>query len=103
RRRHTRSKRDWSSDVCSSDLKTFPSEPISDEKFAARSFRRKAGGSYRPTIPRWSFVFLPIFLQTSGWRKHFQREKIFTAGLRPRSEERRVGKECRARWWRGYW
>src|SRR5699024_11484167 len=24
RRRHTRSKRDWSSDVCSSDLKTAP-------------------------------------------------------------------------------
>src|SRR5699024_11529622 len=25
RRRHTRSKRDWSSDVCSSDLNAFPS------------------------------------------------------------------------------
>src|SRR5207249_5588604 len=27
RRRHTRSKRDWSSDVCSSDLETFFEEP----------------------------------------------------------------------------
>src|SRR5699024_11316480 len=28
RRRHTRSKRDWSSDVCSSDLIVFPSSSI---------------------------------------------------------------------------
>src|SRR5262249_47041274 len=63
--------------------KTFPYERISDEKFAVRSFPRKAGGSYRRTIRRWSFVFWPIFLQTNGWLKRFRQEKIFIAGLRP--------------------
>src|SRR5699024_12000414 len=32
RRRHTRSKRDWSSDVCSSDLKTPAAEQPVEEK-----------------------------------------------------------------------
>src|SRR5699024_11907151 len=31
RRRHTRSKRDWSSDVCSSDLEEFPVQDEIDE------------------------------------------------------------------------
>src|SRR5699024_11633992 len=31
RRRHTRSKRDWSSDVCSSDLKATPSKNKTDK------------------------------------------------------------------------
>src|SRR2546429_57324 len=38
RRRHTRCSRDWSSDVCSSDLHPSPDEQ------AAGSFRRLAGG-----------------------------------------------------------
>src|SRR5699024_11716858 len=59
RRRHTRSKRDWSSDVCSSDLGT--------------SFRRRLLQGNLPFNEKSS---------SAGW---------------PRSEERRVGKECRAR------
>src|SRR5438128_8420450 len=69
RRRHTRCYRDWSSDVCSSDLipllkgrffsdldtvRNAPQVVLIDEKFAQRFW--------------------------------------------PRSEERRVGKECRSRW-----
>src|SRR5712664_4801437 len=60
RRRHTRSDRDWSSDVCSSDLAA-----------AASSTRW-----FAPTSPR---------SQPSPFRGS-------------RSEERRVGKECRSRW-----
>src|SRR5699024_11237285 len=59
RRRHTRSKRDWSSDVCSSDL------------------RGKAYSSASAIAPSVSWVI------ASG-----------SGSGAPRSEERRVGKEC---------
>src|SRR5690349_25175434 len=69
RRRHTRSLRDWSSDVCSSDLAQFI-------------------GIVHELTPR--------FLKR-GRHHGFSRR----SHLRPtliRSEERRVGKECRSRW-----
>src|SRR6266852_9842102 len=61
RRRHTRCYRDWSSDVCSSDL-----EP------------HECASLLRPCQQRDSAQCL--------------------AKQPPRSEERRVGKECRSRW-----
>src|SRR5206468_7604855 len=67
RRRHTRSDRDWSSDVCSSDL--LPYSSGSQLAFPAEYGRRI---SQSVTGPRWSVQ-------------------------RARSEERRVGKECRFR------
>src|SRR5699024_11344682 len=74
RRRHTRSKRDWSSDVCSSDLSQIPgSRPGAGAvRFTNRACATRAGAvaPYR------------------GWSSH-----------RDRSEERRVGKECRTGWW----
>src|SRR5207249_9737332 len=69
RRRHTRSKRDWSSDVCSSDL----------------------------LILIGAFVF--GFLVTVALALMFPRLKVNES---ERSEERRVGKECRSRWGRGH-
>src|SRR5207249_9416729 len=74
RRRHTRSKRDWSSDVCSSDLDTTPV-------------------LLRAHPPRGTLV-----------RCLVRSEQVFGGrvieGPRAlgRSEERRVGKECRSRW-----
>src|SRR5207245_8571952 len=68
RRRHTRCYRDWSSDVCSSDLSCV----------GARTSRSPARRLARP-------------LHLGRWR--------WPAGLLAgRSEERRVGKECRSRW-----
>src|SRR5204862_1631429 len=61
RRRHTRSLRDWSSDVCSSDLKD------ADRDEDDRRGRRRQHHRLAPELFR-------------------------------RSEERRVGKECRSRW-----
>src|SRR3984957_20831747 len=61
RRRLTRFSRDWSSDVCSSDLGIFPTTPVSFPKII----------STRPSSRRTKS---------------------------DRSEERRVGKECRSRW-----
>src|SRR5207253_6127259 len=63
RRRHTRWPRDWSSDVCSSDLPILRTG-FQDER-AAIEPRPIAVGHER---------------------------------IRARSEERRVGKECRSRW-----
>src|SRR5437660_10623632 len=69
RRRHTRWPRDWSSDVCSSDLAVrFPADPrkrTADPGVATGLAYTPVGGDV-------------LFIE--------------------RSEERRVGKECRSRW-----
>src|SRR5947207_13908071 len=73
RRRHTRSLCDWSSDVCSSDLDLaqvrLEHAPPDDALYAEPLFGvQETGGS-------------------TSVRGNFER-----------SEERRVGKECRSRW-----
>src|SRR5690554_8172072 len=77
RRRHTRCGRDWSSDVCSSDLilaiwhqNTFQSGLASPEMVLIKDSPVISRGLGKPIIPS-------------------------RVG---RSEERRVGKECRSRW-----
>src|SRR2546428_9287985 len=88
RRRHTRSDRDWSSDVCSSDLTL------------AASARRRLGLwdipddqidslESRGTVQRTLVLRAP--------RSGDVTEKMVIEG-QARSEERRVGKECRSRW-----
>src|SRR5437868_7714178 len=86
RRRHTRSKRDWSSDVCSSDLlseKLKGSAPELNRDFGLAFRHPLAGadieGNIRPP---------PVI------------DHEFQSGVGfGRSEERRVGKECSSRWW----
>src|SRR5256885_1787003 len=68
RRRHTRLQGDWSSDVCSSDLQA-----------AARARGRLVG------------IGLACYTEYTGMGS-----EVFRG--RGRSEERRVGKECRSRW-----
>src|SRR2546421_8211141 len=85
RRRHTRSDRDWSSDVCSSDLQSAP--PASTCATCSASRLRSADRTLvAMRIPP------PLVITGSGPRRC----------PRPcrgrRSEERRVGKECRSRW-----
>src|SRR2546421_9254498 len=84
RRRHTRSDRDWSSDVCSSDLNgrsTF--EGVSDcfEALLLRPRRVEILG--RQPALECLFHLRPLTVENRIPR---------------RSEERRVGKECRSRW-----
>src|SRR5262245_62344385 len=83
RRRHTRCLSDWSSDVCSSDLHMCAA-------FAKVDGRR----------PR-------ILVAKMGQDGHDRGQKViasafadlgFDVDIGPRSEERRVGKECRSRW-----
>src|SRR5699024_11358674 len=85
RRRHTRSKRDWSSDVCSSDLKIFNNCSLLN---------------IFPIII--CFAMLTLSLSSSESRYCFFRKITFpfiSPVNRPRnlrSEERRVGKEGRS-------
>src|SRR5947209_15588150 len=74
RRRHTRYWRDWSSDVCSSDL--FSSEPaaLSLACDSVNELRRFRSAPIRHSYFIWNALYAD------------------------RSEERRVGKECRSRW-----
>src|SRR5256886_12367040 len=86
RRRHTRFDCDWSSDVCSSDLVRQlkmrlddAGETMKDPDFAQKMTR--ADGLAIVT-PEYNHGY-------PGLLKH---------ALDMRSEERRVGKECRSRW-----
>src|SRR5206468_7780305 len=101
-RRHTRSDRDWSSDVCSSDLVSFEYEP-SESVLRDVDLEVKRGqvvaivgpsGAGKTTL----VDLLPRFYEPT-------RGEILMDGVPltnyTRSEERRVGKEGRARRWVG--
>src|SRR5204863_6427763 len=94
RRRHTRSLRDWSSDVCSSDLELARRIPAPGRVRARRhADARLAHPAHRvhPHVER-----PPRVLEL----RHEVRGELSLALARfARSEERRVGKEWRARWW----
>src|SRR2546426_7220580 len=83
RRRHTRLQGDWSSDVCSSDLE-IERLPV------VRSARPKGldllfeGGDERA-------------LRGEVEEQMLTQDQL-SVGEMSRSEERRVGKECRSRW-----
>src|SRR5206468_4524886 len=66
RRRHTRSDRDWSSDVCSSDLE------VADA--LARGARVLAGGR---RLDRPGFFFAPTVLVDVDHTMHVMREETF--------------------------
>src|SRR5690348_17725715 len=70
RRRHTRWTGDWSSDVCSSDL-----QAIDDGNAIVRGHHHRKDLGDRT-----------VLITSAGKR------------IATRSEERRVGKECRSRW-----
>src|SRR2546430_10296134 len=85
RRRHTRFDCDWSSDVCSSDLSVIHTKSLGQEHC-------------RLTGEKVDDVVI-----VGGCKSAIEAANIFlAAGKRVnwviRSEERRVGKECRSRW-----
>src|SRR5207245_8310162 len=95
RRRHTRCYRDWSSDVCSSDL--TPDDLLRRSAATASDARRKLGDleesreqrqlrdeALRGLHPQHFSDACPYFIQLID--------------AQCRSEERRVGKGCRVRW-----
>src|SRR5690606_40971542 len=89
RRRHTRFSRDWSSDVCSSDLASLfnlfsPTESKSLPPPSTRTACSISGNSVSS-----------VLAITRGVQNHTCILSPQIA-LFPRSEERRVGKECRS-------
>src|SRR5690606_40273676 len=94
RRRHTRFSRDWSSDVCSSDL---AGEKDSLD-FTAIDFGRGIGNNKNPQCcgkaGRKNFI-------DDGPAVSIATPYDFKRRLGRRSEERRVGKECSS-WWSRY-
>src|SRR5205809_1892280 len=84
RRRHTRCSRDWSSDVCSSDL-SCRSDTRRRTYNSSSKQRNWIPGS---TLP-WFFCREARFALAKSYAAQ--------ADEPGRSEERRVGKECRAR------
>src|SRR5207245_6128907 len=91
RRRHTRCYRDWSSDVCSSDLLSLGAAAIALLPLAAMADDQATiaqGGAFKwgpapPSAPKGAQLAVLYGDPTKEG---------------PRSEERRVGKEGRARW-----
>src|SRR5690348_18151511 len=86
RRRHTRWTGDWSSDVCSSDLNVADNQVgplLSKLKTCFDKFR-----TYVSEIPTDDEQGLNTEEDSS----------IMLFNMPARSEERRVGKECRSRW-----
>src|SRR5690348_17438568 len=83
RRRHTRWTGDWSSDVCSSDLRNKETMTLLDPYL---DWAEAQG------IPlHLDFGHDLLALETKPWG-FYEARGCF------RSEERRVGKECRSRW-----
>src|SRR5256885_5227477 len=86
RRRHTRLQGDWSSDVCSSDL---------DFTNKFRKPRDVQGDVSLAVVGKISYEllgmnFLPFVTRSQAFK--------YKLSIGVRSEERRVGKECRSRW-----
>src|SRR5690606_41001650 len=92
RRRHTRFSRDWSSDVCSSDLQA--GADIRTTKDATAVLPRSCGLASGPlTVP--ACTWYRGFRARNGCST-YRNERVATpqeAADRTRSEERRVGKE----------
>src|SRR5205814_5630535 len=96
RRRHTRCLSDWSSDVCSSDLANFRGDrarllecEFLDERalHACQRRERNVGGDAERERRAENDEDSPACAKGDGGDD--------------RSEERRVGKEVRCRWWPG--
>src|SRR5256885_9575327 len=86
RRRHTRLQGDWSSDVCSSDL-FFDLISLYKISIPKGHCKRLKEEKYISCTTE-SLVFLYCSSTSTNLKAH----QII------RSEERRVGKECRSRW-----
>src|SRR5699024_11763128 len=94
RRRHTSSKRDWSSDVCSSDLQgaTLPADKL--ERIFEPFFR---GDSARGTQSGGTGLGLPIAKEIVESHHGTLKAESVADYFQMRSEERRVGKGVKTR------
>src|SRR5690606_39663495 len=101
-RRHTRFSRDWSSDVCSSDLGSD-----SFIALAAIEGDQVVGGVTAYELKKFEQERSEIYIYDLAVAAAYRRRGIATAlieklkDIAARSEERRVGRECSREWsWR---
>src|SRR3712207_7808299 len=85
RRRHTRYWRDWSSDVCSSDLLELGALVLQEQALVA-------------LLERLVAALEGLVVRVVHPGRHHRAHLLGELGHPRRSEERRVGKECRSRW-----
>src|SRR5690606_39719612 len=91
RRRHTRFSRDWSSDVCSSDL--LPQTLLGDSNRLQQILINLAGNALKFTHQGYVSVRIrPLAMVSADVRLRIEVEDT-GIGI-SRSEERRVGNEC---------
>src|SRR5207249_8147318 len=98
--RHTRSKRDWSSDVCSSDLEGgasgFLATRLEELGRGLAAFADEQGPAWQDTVVVLISEFGRTFRENGNRGTDHGHGTVFW--VLGRSEERRVGKECRWRW-----
>src|SRR5207253_5245481 len=96
--RHTRWPRDWSSDVCSSDLDCRTIIPESS-LFTAIEALPKSFTDYTVIFQDGASImqFIGGRNQAHRSRSHTDMCNVRLLAFTPRSEERRVGKECGCR------
>src|SRR5690606_40379887 len=91
RRRHTRFSRDWSSDVCSSDL-------AANGRSRGQSRRTPTSSAWSRSLSSGLYRRLRSHTGSADLRLSEALAGLASLPYRRRSEERRVGKEWRARW-----
>src|SRR5690606_39867468 len=98
RRRHTRFSRDWSSDVCSSDLEVLKSALSDDEFLVYEALDKQNSLKVQDIIAILNKkTVLPVLQKLLAKEVIYLQEEV-KENYKPRSEERRVGKECRSMW-----
>src|SRR5690606_40252251 len=95
RRRHTRFSRDWSSDVCSSDLEGL-FRRRAEQRAVTPDARKELGDGALDLLPELPVVRLEE-RAAQPLLDRFFKEQEQSPDVDVRSEERRVGKECRCR------
>src|SRR5262249_59658217 len=97
RRRHTRLVSDWSSDVCSSDLWTAEGagQRVYGPVLAALHWysSEPVGNKALAVLLALISLLMVVTLVMFSFKVNLEELAVV------RSEERRVGKECRSRWW----
>src|SRR5690242_21772993 len=98
RRRHTRLTCDWSSDVCSSDLTNKYYGRVGDSPIiGAGTYANDSSCGVSGTGTGEYFIRLDL-AKTISDLMLYKGMLLAQAADQLRSEERRVGKECRSRW-----
>src|SRR5436305_7705033 len=95
RRRHTRCGRDWSSDVCSSDLRGRGFDCSAEDVLITTGSQQALDLIAHTLLDPGDVVLVELPTYIGGSSSFFARSATL-AGV-ARSEERRVGKECGCR------